>query len=133
VYLALAARICKNKGAVGWFAGWRWCLCNENTLGRCNVARFAATAAGVWLHCPLWDSGARFGKLSQTIIIPVNTNSHNEDSMFGGRFPHQQHKQEKYILQTRSFSPREIYKMQRCRSRRQEMINYSAKCVKLEA
>jgi hypothetical protein len=25
-----------------------------------------------------------FGKLSQTIIIPVNTNSHNEDSMFGG-------------------------------------------------
>jgi hypothetical protein len=34
---------------------------------------------------------SHFGKLSQTIIIPVNTNSHNEDSMFGG-FRHRRRK-----------------------------------------
>jgi hypothetical protein len=75
--------------------GWNG-VHGENTLGRCSskcrticCRRWLCLVGyAVWLgRC----GTSHFGKLSQTIIIPVNTNSHNEDSMFGG-FRHRRRK-----------------------------------------
>jgi hypothetical protein len=71
--------------------------CSENTLGRCSskCRTICYAAAGcAWLDNAVWlgrCGTSHFGKLSQTIIIAVNTNSHNEDSMFGG-FRHRRRK-----------------------------------------
>jgi hypothetical protein len=59
---------------------------SENTLGRCSskcrtICWLCLVGYAVWLGR---RGTSHFGKLSQTIIIAVNTNSHNEDSMFGG-------------------------------------------------